>query len=386
MGIFRNDNEVNYASGRKHFTDVIKNQGDPSAMIYLAGEEDFNNNSTLMVEDSQEAIFMSNGIIEGKFPPGRYTLNTQNFPFLSRLRNMLSGGVSTFNCKVFFVKKSLVKELYWGTDSPIQVRDPNLKIQTELMARGSYKVRVNDSAYFLTKLTGSNVKTFRDDELTQFFRGQFMSYIKTTIAKVIMDSNQEILGISARQMELAGMIAPLMAGALNQYGLTLVDFSIEAIDIANDENRRNIEAGYAGLIISRSHAQGEKIAAEELGLSYLDKRTLDILQDIANNPGGAGGVAAAGAGIGAGMATGEWMYRLLAGMNRKPFENPEPHRTAPEPEAPANRRFVQKSAVPSMDSINEKLGKLKSLLDNGFLSQEKYDQAVDEVVNQIVHG
>lgn len=389
MGIFRNANEVNYASGRKHFTDVIKNQGRPSDLIYLAGEEDFNNNSTLIVDESQEAIFMKDGLIHRIFTPGSYVLNTDNYPFLSRLRNMMSGGVSTFNCKVYFVKKSLVKEFYWGTDSAIQVRDPNLKIQTELTARGAYKVRVVNSEYFLTRLTGSQIKNFTDDELTQFFRSQFLAYIKSTVAKVIMESNQEILGINARQLELAERIAPSIENALEPYGLKLVDFSIESIDIAGDENRKNIEAGYAGLILSKVHAQGEKLAAEELGLSYLDKRTLDILQDIAQNP-GAGGTAAAGAGIGAGMAAGEWMYRLLSGMKQQPFDNYDGFGAGREPQQAPPRSFVQKpaqtNAPPAVDPGEEKLTKLKNLLDKGLLSQEKYDLAVEEVLQQILNS
>lgn len=387
MGILKNANEVNYAGGRKHFTDVIKNQGKSSDLIYLAGEEDFNNNSTLIVDESQEAIFMKDGLIHRIFPAGSYVLNTENYPFLSRLRNMMSGGVSTFNCKVYFVKKSLVKEFYWGTDSPVQVRDPNLKIQTELSARGAYKVRVTNSEYFLTRLTGSQIRNFTDDELTQFFRSQFLAYIKSTVAKVIMESDQEILGINARQMELAGLIAPYIARALEPYGLSLVDFSIESIDIAGDENRQNIEAGYAGLILSKVHAQGEKLAAEELGLSYIDKRTLDILQDIAQNP-GAGGTAAAGAGIGAGMAAGEWMYRLLSGMKPQPFDNYGGYGAGPEPQQAPPRRFMQKpvqeEARSAVDPGEEKLTKLKNLLDKGLITQEKYDMAVEEVLKKIL--
>lgn len=394
MGIFRNENESSYASGRKHFTDVIKNTGDPSALISLAGEEDFNDNSTLVVDESQEAIFMNGGIIERVFPAGTYVLNTNNYPFLSRLANMFSGGVSRYNCKIFFIKKSLVKEFYWGTDSPVQVRDPNLGIQTELSARGAYKVRVENSEIFLTKLAGSNMRSFGEEELIPYFRSQFASYIKSTIAKVIMESNQEILGINARQIELAKMIAPHIAGALNVYGLSLVDFSIESIDIANDENRKNIEAGYAGLIISRSHAQGDKIAAEELGMSYLDKRTLDILQDIANNP-GAGGIASAGVGVGAGMATGEWMYKLLSSMNSHPFggqnNGQSMHQSKPvQEESERERRFVQKTKEqtqqPKVDANREKLRYLKQLLDEGLITQEKYDLAEDAVLQKIISG
>lgn len=362
MGILRNPNEENYVGGRKHFKDVIKNTGSPDALICLAGEEDFNNNSVLIVEASQEAVFMNGGLVERVLPEGRYVLNTNNYPFLSRLRNMLSGGVSTYHCKIYFIKKSVIKEMFWGTDSYIQVRDPNLGIQTELSARGSYKFRVRDSDKFLVRLTGSNVKEFGESDLIQFFRSQFMSYIKSVLAKVIAESQREILGINARQMELAKEILPYMETALKEYGLELVDFSIESIDIVDDDNRRNIEAGYAGILIAKSRAQGEKIASDTLGISYFDKRTLDILQDMANNP-GAGGMSGM-AGVGAGMAAGEWMYKLLSGMNGQ-SQNP---------------------AEQDAGVGEEKLERLKALLEKGLISQEKYEEAAEEVVRTIVSG
>lgn len=125
MALFgRNPNEINYVGGKKHWTDVIKNTGDGNLLIWLNGEEDFNTNSTLIVAESEEALFFKDGVIQETFTGGRYQLSTENYPFISRLRNAFSGGISTFNCKVYFVRKAHSLELLWGTDTPIQVRDP----------------------------------------------------------------------------------------------------------------------------------------------------------------------------------------------------------------------------------------------------------------------
>lgn len=101
MGLFsKNPNEVVYTGGKKHFTDVIKNTGDGNLLIWRQPEEDFNTNSTLIVMPGEEAIFVKGGNIEKTFEEGTYKLSTQNYPFISRLRNSLSGGISTFNCVV----------------------------------------------------------------------------------------------------------------------------------------------------------------------------------------------------------------------------------------------------------------------------------------------
>lgn len=119
MSIFKNANESAYVGGRKHWTDVIKNSGNPDMLIWRQPEEDFNVNSTLVVMPGEEAIFVNGGVIEQVFENGTYKLNTDNYPFISRLKNMFSGGVSTFNCVVYFVRKTHSMEILWGTSSPI---------------------------------------------------------------------------------------------------------------------------------------------------------------------------------------------------------------------------------------------------------------------------
>ena len=142
MPIFKNPNEAAYLGGKKHFTDVIKNSGHANAIIWRQPEEDFNTNSTLVVMPGEQAIFIKGGVIEQIFENGTYKLSTENYPFIGRLRNMLSGGVSAFNCVVYFVKTSHSMELLWGTSSPIQVRDKMLGVATKLRARGSYKIQI----------------------------------------------------------------------------------------------------------------------------------------------------------------------------------------------------------------------------------------------------
>ena len=67
MPLWRNENESNYVGGKKHFTDVIKNSGSEEMLIYRCPEEDFNTNSTLIVNPGEEAIFIKGGEIQQVF-------------------------------------------------------------------------------------------------------------------------------------------------------------------------------------------------------------------------------------------------------------------------------------------------------------------------------
>ena len=95
MALFnKNPNETAYVGGKKHWTDVIKNSGSGELLIWRQPEEDFNTNSTLVVMPGEEAIFIKGGVIEQVFENGTYKLSTENYPFISRLRNAFSGGIS----------------------------------------------------------------------------------------------------------------------------------------------------------------------------------------------------------------------------------------------------------------------------------------------------
>ena len=232
MSLFKkNPNETAFAGGKKHWTDVIKNTGDGNLLIWRQPEEDFNTNSTLVVMPGEEAIFVNQGVIEQVFENGTYTLSTNNYPFISRLRNAFSGGISTFNCVVYFVRKASSVEIKWGTDSPIQVRDKILGIATKLRARGSYKIQVENSAKFLETVIGNNIQCATQDDLNKFFISQFQSKIKSAVAKELCASETEVLGIDARLDEFSELIKPQVNELLLVNGLKCSAFSIMAIDI-----------------------------------------------------------------------------------------------------------------------------------------------------------
>ena len=107
MALFgKNPNETAYTGGKKHWADVIKNTGPGELLIWRQPEEDFNTNSTLIVMPGEEAIFIKGGNIEEVFGNGTYKLSTENYPFISRLRNAFTGGISTFRSSVVINKNA----------------------------------------------------------------------------------------------------------------------------------------------------------------------------------------------------------------------------------------------------------------------------------------
>jgi membrane protease subunit (stomatin/prohibitin family) len=396
MALFgKNANEAAFVGGKKHWTDVIKNTGDGNLLIWRQPEEDFNTQSTLIVMPGEEAIFIKGGNVEQVFDSGTYKLSTENYPFLGRLHNAFSGGISTFNCVVYFIRKSHSMELLWGTVSPIQVRDKLLGIATQLKGRGSYKVQVENGTKFLNKMLGNNVDFLVQDGLDMYFANEFQSKIKSSITRALLETDAELLGIESRLDELVENITPLLAPILEDYGLRLINFVVAALDMDDPSGfrKRYDEAGigaYETRIAAQADAQKilleKQVAAQGKTLDYqAEKSGLDmlggdwgrlqsanILRDLANNP-NSGGIAAAGAGVGMGMAAGS----VFSGMAQQMFSPLQPQ-SPQSPQPPqSSGRFTQKSA-PSTEAVPVKsaadeIMKLKGLLDAGILSQEEFD-------------
>ncbi len=319
MGLFRkNPNESAYTGGQKHWADVIKNTGIGGDLVWRQPEEDFNTNSTLIVNPGEQAVFIKGGVIQEVFDNGTYQLSTENYPFISRLRNAFTGGISTFNCFVYFVRTASSVEIKWGTDSPIQVRDPLTKMRTELLARGAYRIKIGNAGVFLHKTLGNNIDSFSPEEIKDYCDNEFLEQIKTRITQAVENSGKEILGISGRQIEISKAIEPVLHEIMEDAGIELLKFSIAAIDIADTQERAKFE-----------NAMSDRAVMDVLGDRWQAQQQVDIMKTMAANPHGS-----AGAEIGMGMAAGAAFFGMGQQFMQQQQQQPQQVQQAPPPVTP----------------------------------------------------
>src|SRR6185312_17217406 len=105
----------------------------------------------LIVREGQAAVFVNEGQFADVFPPGHYTLTTQNMPILTMLKSWKYGFNSPFKAEVYFVSTRQFTDLKWGTPNPIMLRDPEFG-PVRLRAFGAYAIRVSDPARFMKEL------------------------------------------------------------------------------------------------------------------------------------------------------------------------------------------------------------------------------------------
>lgn len=390
MALFgRNANESAYVGGKKHWTDVIKNSGVGELLIWRQPEEDFNTNSTLVVMPGEEAIFIKGGTVEQVFDNGTYKLSSDNYPFISRLRNAFSGGVSTFNCVVYFVRKADSQEIRWGTDTPIQVRDKVWGIRTSAKVRGAYKVRIENPVKFLEKLIGNNVPYQLQEELSKYFDSEFQGKIKTAVSKFLNSLPQELIGIEAYMDELSTQIEPYIDEVIEDYGLKCVKFSLAGLDIDTSKYDA-IDDSQIAAISKGNLARGDKAVMDILGDDWGRQQAANILGNLSMNP-GAGGMGAMGAGMGMGMAAGNAFGNMANQMFAPMNQQAQPTQQQPTQPVSSGRfapkttetQETQSASQTATEDPFETLSKLKKMLDAGLITQEKYDAKVDEVMSRM---
>ena len=167
---------------------IIKNEAVGNLLCVKHSREDFNDGSQLIVAEYEEALFCKDGLVVKVFGPGRYSLSSENQPFITRLQSVIvSGGVSPYSCKIYFINKAHHLDLKWGTPTLLRLLDPKWKIQVNIRARGTYSIQISDSKLFFLKMVGRSQAASQDD-IIRNFRTVFLQEITDSIAARISAS------------------------------------------------------------------------------------------------------------------------------------------------------------------------------------------------------
>lgn len=379
MGLFhRNENEAFFAGGSKNVMESIQQQHDTGALIYLDPRQDFNTNSVITVAPNEQVIFIKNGEFYGTLPSGRHEVKTENYAVLSRIRNMLTGGMSTFTCQVYHVQTNEQK-VDWGTSSPIEIQDFFLGggvigVPTYIRGAAAFRVRFNinedddASKKAFMKLMGDK-STYTVTDLGIMFEAEIGQKISSTVGKTLegISMQRSINAISSQLEDFAATLKPKFDEVFTDYGLELVNFSFYNLNIDESDERKK----YLDRLIAAAHTGGYDKAVQQ-----------ELLKDVAVNP-GSGGIASAGAGLGMGMAAGN----AFAQMATTAFGNPQPQQPIQQQGFGGQNRFgtgatSSQSVAPQPDPM-ESLAKMKGMLDAGYITQEQYDAKVAEIMSRL---
>lgn len=319
-------------------------------LVWKYPSEELRLGSQLIVNESQEAIFVKGGTVLDVFASGTHTLSASSVPILRKLINMPFGGKTPFSAEVWYVNLTVKRDLKWGTKGPIQVIDPVYNYPVSIRAFGRWGIRIADARRFLTQIVGSQAGADAG-KVDSYFTGHLVQRLSDQLAKFFVEEKVSAFQANAKLNELAAFTAAAIAPECERFGIEVVNFDVERISIPDEEHAKFQE-------ILGKRMEIDQISAATAGQAYTTMRTFDTLERAAGSEGGgAGQFLAAGLGLGAGLGAGVPIGQQVgAAMNVQPGD-----------------------ASAANDPV-AKLQKLKQMLDSGLISQADFDKKKAEIL------
>lgn len=277
------------------FIDVIEWTDDsPDTLAYRfpTHNKEIQMGSSLIVRESQVAVFVYRGQIADVFEPGSYKLVTANMPVMTTLQHWTHGFNSPFKSEVYFFNTRQYTDRKWGTPNPITLRDAEFGV-IRIRAFGSYAIRVADPETVMKELSGTEERY-----TVSQIENQLRAAIVTRFTDHVAESRIPFLDHAANLNEFSAALQPDMSGELEKFGLKLESFYVQNISLPPEvEKLMDQRAGMAAI-------------------GNMDQYTkFQVAQAIpaAAAASGDGGLAGAGMGAGIGMAMGNAMAGAMGG-------------------------------------------------------------------------
>ncbi len=286
--------------------DVIKYDGKPNVMAWKYPSQELGTWTQIIVNESQEVVFLKEGQILDILGPGRHTLSTENIPILSKLINLPFGGKSPFTAEVWYINKAFALDVKWGTAPAIQLEDPKYHVFIPVTAYGQFGIQVNDSKLFLTKLVGT-LPSFDHDVMVKYFRGLFVSNVKNVISEYLIKKEISILEVNAYISEISSALEEKLKPQLEEYGIKLANFYVMSIEAPEEDSA----------VKKLKDALARKAEMNIVGYDYQSARSFDTLEAAAKNEGTGSGFVNAGIGLGMGLGLGGQFGNQMGNISSK---------------------------------------------------------------------
>lgn len=304
--------------------------------------------SLLVVNPGQEAVFVKGGIALDTFQPGTHTLTTGNIPLLRNCVNWIYGNKTPFTAEVWFVNKTVKRDMCWGTPQRICVLDPKFMFPVNVGAFGRWGFRINDSRAFITQVVGAQLGA-DSEKISAYFIGEIIEKVSSCISELITQGIS-IVEISSYLGSLSSRVKAEISSELDLFGIELVNFNIQNINIAPDEMKKIQE-------IMAKKTEIDILGNTTITPSYVTAKSLDIMKDAANNNGATGAFLAGSVGMGVGVGAG---FPLGTHIGHE----------------------AKLQSKTGEDSIT-KLEKLKKMFDLKLITEEEYEKKRIEILSDL---
>ena len=284
----------------------------------------------MIVRESQCAVFLKGGQLADILPPGTYSLKTENMPVLSTLKAFPYLFVSPVIADLYFVSTRQFVGNKWATKNAVMKRDSDLNM-VRIRAFGQFAFRVVDVAAFMREIFGTKgiVMTY---DIVEYLS----SMVTETFTTVIGEAAVSVLELATEYKTLSNRIQEQLNVRTEAIGIQFSDIVVENISLPDEVERLIDEQSGIGMAKHDMEA-------------FTQYQSVRAMRDASKQEGGL-------AGLGAGMALGRTMAQ--------------------------NIQNVSALDGSGSQSKAERLRELKSLLDDGVLTQEEFDSEKKRILEK----
>lgn len=286
---------------KNQFIEVIEWTDDSSnTLVYRfpVANNEIKMGASLIVRESQMAVFVNEGEIADVFGPGHHELYTRNMPVLTKLKSWKQGFNSPFKAEVYFVNTKQFTNQKWGTSNPIMMRDAEFGM-IRLRGYGIYSYKVSDPAKFLKELFGTS-----GSYTTDSIEGHLKKMVISGLSDLFAESKIPALDLASHYDELSEQGRLKMEPRFEEFGFKITSLYIENLSLPEEVEKAMDTRTSMGVIGNMGQFQQYQAG--------------QAIREAAQNE--SGGLAGAGAGLGAGAALGGMMTNAMQQGQNVPQE------------------------------------------------------------------
>ena len=310
---------------KDQFLDVIEYEDISNKLIVYkyrreGGNNELKQGSKVIVREGQNAVFLKSGQLADVLTPGTYSLKTENFPVLSTLKAFPYLFISPVIADIYYVNTRQFIDNKWATKNPVMKRDSEFNM-TRIRAFGKFAFRITDVSLFMKEIFGSKGIVLSYDIVSYF-----SSMVIEAFAVAVGESSLSVLDLAAEYRKISAMMQERLNDQAKDVGVCFSDILIENVSLPDEVEK---------LIDEQS---GIGMAKQDME-AFMQYQTMRAMRDASTQKNGL-------ASLGASMAIGNTMAKNMQKVT---------------------------DSVESTKSKVEQLRELKSLFDDGVLTQEEFD-------------
>ena len=194
------------------------------------GSAEIMSGTTLLVRESQSAVFFTEGKAMDVFGPGSHQLTTKVLPVISKYIDMalFSQGKSPFRSEIYFVNHTVYRNLKWGTKEPVYFRDAEFgPVKLRSFGEFSMKIGHGDNVnLFINRVVGTQ-SMYTTKDVETYIKGIIVARLNDVLGETL--KGKSILDLPAYYDEISAALKARIRDDLGADGLEIVQFTIGAI-------------------------------------------------------------------------------------------------------------------------------------------------------------